>query len=427
MKFDASHGLFNEDIESYQKEVTRIHKMIHDRTGKGADFLGWVEWPVNYDKAEFERIIDVAAKVKDKAEVLLVCGIGGSYLGARAGIEMVQGLYPQNHTEVIFIGNTFSSTYFKQVEEHIQDKSVVLNVISKSGTTTETALAFRMLKQMMEKKYGKEECRSRIIATTDKARGTLKELADREGYETFVIPDDIGGRYSVITPVGLVPMAIMGLDIRKIMTGLLEAYNDLNTDDLKANPAYRYGVARRIEQNAGKSAEMLVTYEPQLRSLGEWWKQLFGESEGKDGKGILPCSATFSTDLHSLGQFIQEGNKVLFETILTVDNPTLDGTVPMDDKNEDNMNYLAGKSLDWVNKMACQGTLEAHVESGKVPNLVISIADMKEESFGYLCYFMFLACAMSCYMLDINPFNQPGVEIYKKNMFRLLGKPGAAK
>ena len=423
MKLNTSHALLKESIESYQEKVNELHKVIFERTGAGNDYMGWVNWAETYDKAEFERILEVAEKVKDKAEVLLVCGIGGSYLGARAAIEMIQGLYSGNKTEVIFVGNTFSSTYIAQVLKHIEDKSVVMNVISKSGTTTETALAFRVLLEFMEKKYGKEECKERIIATTDKARGTLKALADKEGYETFVIPDDIGGRYSVITPVGLVPLAIMGVDIKKIMAGLYDAYKELNTADLSKNPAYQYAVCRRILQNQGYDVEMFVAYEPQLAMLAEWWKQLLGESEGKDGKGILPDSANFSTDLHSLGQFIQEGKKVLFETILEVENPTEDLLIPNDAEDSDQMNYLAGKSYDWVNKMACLGTIEAHEVTGGVPNLIISIPDMKEYSFGYLCYFFFIATAMTCYMIDINPFNQPGVEIYKKNMFRLLGKP----
>ena len=423
MKLNTSHALLKESIESYQEKVNELHKVIFERTGAGNDYMGWVNWAETYDKAEFERILEVAEKVKDKAEVLLVCGIGGSYLGARAAIEMIQGLYSGNKTEVIFVGNTFSSTYIAQVLKHIEDKSVVMNVISKSGTTTETALAFRVLREFMEKKYGKEECKERIIATTDKARGTLKALADKEGYETFVIPDDIGGRYSVITPVGLVPLAIMGVDIKKIMAGLYDAYKELNTADLSKNPAYQYAVCRRILQNQGYDVEMFVAYEPQLAMLAEWWKQLLGESEGKDGKGILPDSANFSTDLHSLGQFIQEGKKVLFETILEVENPTEDLLIPNDAEDSDQMNYLAGKSYDWVNKMACLGTIEAHEVTGGGPNLIISIPDMKEYSFGYLCYFFFIATAMTCYMIDINPFNQPGVEIYKKNMFRLLGKP----
>lgn len=422
IQFDSSHAFLKENILDYQPKVNEIHKMIMEKTGAGNDFLGWVDWPNNYDKEEFDRILKVAENVKDKAEVLLVCGIGGSYLGARAAIEMIQGLYSGNKTEVIFIGNTFSSTYFKQVENYIKDKSVVLNVISKSGTTTETAMAFRMLKQIMEAKYGKEECKTRIIATTDKARGTLKELADKEGYETFVIPDDIGGRYSVTTAVGLLPLAIMGIDIVELMAGFKQAFDDLADADLNKNAAYQYAVARRILQNQGKDAEMLVTYEPQMTMVGEWWKQLFGESEGKDGRGVLPCSATFSTDLHSLGQFIQEGKKVLFETLLLVEHPTMDGLFPHDDENMDNMNYLENKSLDWVNKMACKGTLEAHEITGNVPNLILTLPDMKAHTFGYMCYFFFRACAMTCYMLDINPFNQPGVEVYKKNMFRLLGK-----
>ena len=423
MKLDSTQALLKEDISSYQEQVSRIHKMIHDKSGAGNDRLGWVDWAENYDKEEFERMIKVAEKLNDKTDCVVVCGIGGSYLGARAAIEMIQGLYPDHAKEVVFIGNTFSSNYISQVLNHIKDKDVVVNVISKSGTTTETALAFRLLKQFMERKYGKEECRGRILATTDRSKGTLKELANKEGYETFVIPDDIGGRYSVITPVGLLPMALMGIDIREVMKGLQAAYADLNTDDLSKNDAYQYAVARRILQNQGYNVEMFVTYEPQLQCLGEWFKQLMGESEGKEGKGILPDSATFSTDLHSLGQFIQEGKKVLFETLLAVEKPTLDSVVPTDPDNLDGMNYLAGKNLDWINKMAMKGTLAAHVETGGVPNLQISIPDMSAYSFGYQCYWFFKATAMTCYMLDINPFDQPGVEVYKKNMFKLLGKP----
>lgn len=422
IQFDSSHAFLKENMLDYQEKVNEVHKMILDKTGAGNDFLGWVDWPNTFDKEEFDRVLKVAANVKHKAEVLLVCGIGGSYLGARAAVEMIQGLYSDNKTEIIFIGNTFSSTYFKQVEKYIENKSVVLNVISKSGTTTETAMAFRMLKQLMEKKYGKEECKTRIIATTDKAKGTLKELAMKEGYETFVIPDDIGGRYSVTTAVGLLPLAIMGVDVQSLMAGFKQAFDDLQDADLTKNAAYQYAVARRILQNQGKDAEMLVTYEPQMTMVGEWWKQLFGESEGKEGLGVLPCSATFSADLHSLGQFIQEGKKVLFETLLLVEKPTLDGVFPHDDENMDNMNYLADKSLDWVNKMACKGTLEAHEITGNVPNLILTLPDMSAHTFGYMSYFFFRACAMTCYMLDINPFNQPGVEVYKKNMFRLLGK-----
>ena len=423
IKFDVSHGLLKEEVGSYQDQVSDIHAMIHEKTGAGNDFLGWVDWAETYDKEEFERMLAAADRLKDKAEVIVVCGIGGSYLGARAAAEMIQGLYPDNGHELVFVGNTFSSTYINQVMNHIKDKSVVLNVISKSGTTTETALAFRILRDFMEKKYGKEEARTRIIATTDKARGTLKSLADKEGYETFVIPDDIGGRYSVITPVGLLPLALAGVDIRAIMQGYQDATRELSSDVLEENPAYRYAVARRIMQNQGYNVELFVSYEMQMRSLSEWWKQLFGESEGKDGKGILPDSVIYSTDLHSMGQFVQEGRKVLFETVLDVETPNLDSEVPNDPENNDNMNYLTGKSLHWVNKQAFLGTLEAHEVTGGVPNLLITIPDMKEHTFGYMCYFFFIATAMTCYMLDINPFNQPGVEVYKKNMFKLLGKP----
>lgn len=422
IQFDSAHAFLNEDIASYQEKVSECHRYLMEKTGKGNDYVGWVEWPNTYDKEEFARLKTCAERMRGLCDVFIVCGIGGSYLGARAAIEMMNGLYGQQKPEIIFMGNTFSSTYIAQVMDYIKDKEVCVNVISKSGTTTETSVAFRLLKQFMEAKYGAQESAKRIVATTDRARGTLKALADEKGYETFVIPDDIGGRYSVITPVGLLPIAVAGIDIDAMMSGLKKAYDDMNTDDLSKNPAYQYAVCRRILQNMGKNAEMLVSYEPSMAMVAEWWKQLFGESEGKEEKGILPCSANFSTDLHSLGQFIQEGKKVLFETLLLVKKPMRDLLFPADAENADNMNYLAGKSIDWVNKMACQGTLEAHEETGHVPNLIITIPDMSSETFGYLCYFFFRACGMTCYLLDINPFNQPGVEVYKKNMFRLLGK-----
>lgn len=420
--FDTTHALLNEDMKTYQKQVDIAHEQLMNKTGKGNDFVGWVDWSETYDKEEFARIKACGKRLHDTCDVLVVCGIGGSYLGARAAIEMMNGLYGKGKPEIVFMGNTFSSTYIAQVMEYLKGKSVGVNVISKSGTTTETSLAFRLLKQFMETTYGKEEAAKRIIATTDKARGKLKEIADKEGYEQFVIPDDIGGRFSVITPVGLLPIAAAGIDIDAIMSGLSKAYHDLASADLDKNPAYAYAVARRILQSQGKDAEMLVSYEPSMAMVAEWWKQLFGESEGKEEKGVLPCSANFSTDLHSLGQFIQEGKKVLFETLLLVEKPMIDITFPSDEADVDGMNYLAGKSVDWVNKMACQGTIEAHVETGNVPNLMITIPDMSAESFGYMCYFFFRACGMTCYLLDINPFNQPGVEVYKKNMFRLLGK-----
>ena len=422
MKLDTTHAFLKEDVKSYQEVVNKYHEQLMKRTGKGNDFVGWVEWPHTYDKEEFDRMKKVAQKIREKCDVCIVCGIGGSYLGARAAIEMINGLYADKKPEIIFMGNTFSSTYIAQVLNYIKDKEVCVNVISKSGTTTETALAFRLLKQFMEDKYGKDGARERIVATTDKARGTFKAIADKEGYETFVIPDDIGGRFSVITPVGLFPIAVAGIDIDAIMTGLQKAYEDMADPDLAKNDAYAYAVCRRILENQGKNVEMLVSYESQMTMVAEWWKQLFGESEGKEEKGNLPTSANFSTDLHSLGQFIQEGKKVLYETLLLVEKPTLDITFPSDPDNADGMNYLAGKSVDWVNKMAAKGTLEAHEVTGNVPNLIITMPDMSAESFGYMCYFFFRACAMTCYMLDINPFNQPGVEVYKKNMFRLLGK-----
>lgn len=422
ISIDLSKALLKEDINNYSEKVKEAHQLLHSKKGLGNDYLGWLDLPYEYDKDEFNRIVNLASKLKDDCEVLLVCGIGGSYLGARAAVEMIKGLYPSTNREIIFIGNTFSSTYMMQVLKHIENKSVYLNVISKSGTTTETAIAFRILKQELEKRYSKEECQKRIIVTTDKAKGTLKALANQEGYETFVIPDDVGGRYSVLTPVGLFPMAMMDIDIVSMMDGFKEAYDDLKSDNLADNVSYQYAVARRILENQGKVAEMLVTYELQMTMVSEWWKQLFGESEGKNGKGLLPYSGTFSTDLHSLGQFVQEGNKCLFETLLLVKKPMLDGVFPSDDQNLDNMNYLSGKSLDWVNKMAQEGTLAAHVEEGKVPNIILNIEDTSAKSFGYMCYFFFKACAMSVYLINENPFNQPGVEVYKKNMFKLLGK-----
>lgn len=422
IKVDLSHAKLNEDLLNYQTKVSEAHNWLHNKTGKGNDYVGWVDWPLNYDKDEFERIVEVANRLKDTTDVLLVCGIGGSYLGARAALEMINGLFPKGKTEVIFVGNSFSANYIAQVLEYVKDKEVVLNVISKSGTTTETSVSFRLFKQMMEDKYGKEKARERIIATTDKARGTLKALANTEGYETFTIPDDIGGRYSVFTAVGLVAMAFAGINIREVMQGSLKAYEDLKNDDLNVNPAYQYAVARRILDNQGYSAEMFVTYELQLTSVAEWWKQLFGESEGKDGLGILPTSACFSTDLHSLGQFIQAGRKCLFETLLWINKMENDIVFPSQAEDFDHMNYLAGKNVSWVNEMAMRGTLSAHEEEGNVPNIIVNLEDNSAYSFGYMIYFFFKACGITCYLLDINPFNQPGVEVYKKKMFSLLGK-----
>ena len=421
IQLDLQHAHLKEDVKAYQEQVNQIDESLRMKTCKGNDFIGWMTWADDYDKGEFARIKTCAQKIQNDSDVFVVCGIGGSYLGARAAIEMINGLYAQKKPEIIFMGNTFSSSYIAQVMDYIKDKEVSVNVISKSGTTTETSIAFRILKQFMEGKYG-EDAKKRIYATTDKARGTLKALADKEGYETFVIPDDIGGRFSVITPVGLLPIAIAGIDIDEIMKGLHDGMGEYGDADLDKNPAYRYAVARRILQNEGYDVELFVNYEMQMQMIAEWWKQLFGESEGKDGKGILPDSVCNSTDLHSLGQFVQDGKKILFETNLYVEKPMIDLTFPSDDENLDNMNYLAGKSIDWVNKMAAKGTLQAHEETGGVPNIIITMPDMSAYSFGNMCMFYFKAIAMTTLMNDSNPFNQPGVEVYKKNMFKLLGK-----
>lgn len=421
IQLDLQHSHLKEDVKAYQEQVNQIDESLRMKTCKGNDFIGWMTWANDYDKEEFARIKTCAQKIQNDSDVFVVCGIGGSYLGARAAIEMINGLYAQKKPEIIFMGNTFSSSYIAQVMDYIKDKEVSVNVISKSGTTTETSIAFRILKQFMEGKYG-EDAKNRIYATTDKARGTLKTLADKEGYETFVIPDDIGGRFSVITPVGLLPIAVAGIDIDEIMKGLHDGMGEYGDADLDKNPAYRYAVARRILQNEGYDVELFVNYEMQMQMIAEWWKQLFGESEGKDGKGILPDSVCNSTDLHSLGQFVQDGKKILFETNLYVEKPMIDLTFPSDDENLDNMNYLAGKSIDWVNKMAAKGTLQAHEETGGVPNIIITMSDMSAYSFGNMCMFYFKAIAMTTLMNDSNPFNQPGVEVYKKNMFKLLGK-----
>ena len=421
ISLDLRNAKLNEDLSKWQEKVSIAHKQLHEKTGKGNDFLGWLDWPVNYDKDEFKRILALKERMKGKYNTVLVCGIGGSYLGARGAVEMVKGLYPNDGIEVIFVGNTFSTTYINQVLKHIENKEVVLNVISKSGTTTETSISFRIFKQFMERKYG-VDAKNRIYATTDKARGTLKSLADKEGYETFVIPDDIGGRYSVFTAVGLLPLALANVDIEALMKGSLDAYHDLDEEDVLKNPAYQYAVARRILNNQGYVAEMFVTYHPQLSMIAEWWKQLYGESEGKEEKGLLPTSACFSTDLHSLGQFVQEGTKVEYETIFYIDDMDGDMEFPSDKDDLDNMNYLAGKKLSWVCEKAFEGTLDAHSNEGKNPNMVIHLKDNSAYSFGYMIYFFFIACGMTCYLLDINPFNQPGVEVYKKKMFKLLGK-----
>ena len=421
IKLNLRKARLKEDIMLYQDDVKRCHGYLHEKTGLGSDFVGWVKWPVDYDKKEFKKIVDLPKKLKGKYNTVLVCGIGGSYLGARAAIEMINGLYPDSGIEVIYVGNTFSNTYISQVLRYIRNKDVVMNVISKSGTTTETAVSFRIFKDFLENKYG-EKAKERIIVTTSKDHGTLRAMANENGYESFTIPDDIGGRYSVLTAVGLVPMALCGIDVSEVMKGAKKAYDDLKTDKLEKNQAYQYAVARRILDKSGYDSEMFVTYHLQLQNVAEWWKQLFGESGGKDGKGVLPTSACFSTDLHSLGQFIQDGKKMLYETIFYVDKMKEDVTFPNDEENVDEMNYLSGKKLSWVNKMAMESTISAHSDDGGVPNIAIHLEDNSPFSFGYMAYFFFKACGMTCYLLGINPFNQPGVEVYKKKMFELLGK-----
>lgn len=405
----------------YQLDVSLYHEQLKNKTGYGNNYLGWHDWPINFSYSELKDIQDTAEYIRNNCDVFIVCGIGGSYLGAKAAIEMINGLYNHNGPEIIFIGNTFSSNYIHQVLQYIKDKDIICNVISKSGTTTETALAFRIIRQFIEEKY-KEKSKDRIFVTTDIEKGTLKQMSNIKGYKTFVIPDDIGGRFSVNTPVGLLPIAVAGIDIKSLMYGCKQAYKDFDNDNLEENQAYQYAVCRHIMDRKGKTAEMLISYEPQMAMFAEWWKQLFGESEGKSELGILPCSAIFSTDLHSMGQFIQDGKKCLFETLIKIERPTFDIIFPEDKEDLDKMNYLSGKSINWINQMACEGTTKAHVETGKVPNLEITIPNMDAFSFGYLIYFFFKAIAISTYLNKENPFDQPGVEIYKKNMFKLLGK-----
>ena len=416
--------LINEDIlKSYEKEVARINKMIDEKSGAGNDYLGWADWPVNYDKDELARIKKDAQYVRDNFDILVVCGIGGSYLGAKCAIDALKGLKSDDKLEIIFMGQTFSPNYVAQVLNYLKGKNFAINVISKSGTTTETSISFRLLKELLEKQVGKEKARRAIYATTDKARGALKTLCNNEGYTTYVLPDDIGGRYSVFTAVGTFPLACAGFDVEALLKGAQEARDDARNKPLMDNACYKYAVMRDYMYRHNKPIEMYVTYEPQMSQISEWLKQLFGESEGKEHKALFPASATFSTDLHSLGQYIQDGTPLLFETILNVKEPQLDVKIPHDNDDLDGLNYLEGKDLAFVNQKAFEGTLQAH-EDGGVPCNVIYLNKLDAYSLGYLFYFFMRACAMSAYMLDINPFNQPGVEVYKKNMFHLLGKKG---
>ena len=412
-------------LADYQDRINRITDMIATKKGPGSDYLGWDQWPANYDQKEFHLILDAAKSIRNSVEVLVVCGIGGSYLGARAAIEAIQGLFPkkEKQVEIIYMGQTFSPTYTQQVLDYLEKKSFAINVISKSGTTTETSIAFRLLKALLEKKIGVAASKKLIYATTDKEKGALRLLATQEGYTTFSLPDDIGGRYSVLTAVGLLPIAAAGIDIQALMQGAKEAMQLYSNNHIDTNLAIQYAITRH-QLYQEKSVEMFVTYEPQFSMIAEWLKQLFAESEGKENKGLLPGSVSFSTDLHSVGQFIQDGSPILFETILYVKKPSLDVSVPLSVNDADGLNYLAGRPMSFVNEKSYLGTLQAHVEEGQVPVMVITLDQMDAHHLGHLFYFFMKACAYSGYLLGINPFNQPGVEIYKRNMFRLLGKKG---
>ena len=415
------------ELQAILPQVEAAHRTIHEKSGPGNDFLGWLDLPVNYDREEFDRIVKAAQKIRSNSQVLVVIGIGGSYLGARAAIELLHSQLYNNLSgdgpQIYFAGNSISPTYLNQILKLCEGKDFSINVISKSGTTTEPALAFRIFRDLAIKKYGREGAKERIFCTTDKAKGTLKQLADEEGYETFVIPDDVGGRYSVLTAVGLLPIAVSGSDISKLMQGAAKAREDLSVCDLDKNDCYRYAALRNILYRKGKAIEILVSYEPAFSMMAEWYKQLFGESEGKDNKGIYPSSAIFSTDLHSMGQFIQEGSRILFETVVDIAEPQQDLYIQPDPNNFDGLNFLSGQNMSVVNRKAMQGTILAHTEGG-VPNMVLQLPAINEEELGYLIYFFEKACALSGYLLAVNPFNQPGVESYKKNMFALLGKPG---
>ena len=436
VSFDYSKALTfvgQHEVDYLAGAVKNAHDQLRGGTGAGSDYLGWIDLPVNYDKEEFARIKQAAAKIQSDSDVLIVIGIGGSYLGARAAIEMLSHSFDnmlpdgkRKTPQIFFAGNNISSTYVTHLLQLLEGRNWSINVISKSGTTTEPAIAFRIFREKLEQRYGKEEARKRIYATTDRAKGALKKLATEEGYESFIIPDDVGGRYSVLTAVGLLPIAAAGIDIDAMMQGAADASKAYGSADLKENEAYQYAAVRNALYRKGKATEILVNYEPSLHFVSEWWKQLYGESEGKDNKGIFPASVDFSTDLHSMGQFIQEGARNLFETVIQVAEVSEHLTIGNDPADLDGLNFLTGKTMDFVNKKAFQGTLLAHTD-GNVPNLVVTIKDFSPYTFGYLVYFFEIACGISGYLLGVNPFDQPGVEAYKKNMFALLGKPGYEK
>ncbi len=415
------------ELTALKDQVSSAHKMVHEKSGLGNDFLGWVDLPENYDREEFARIKSAAERIKKNTEVFIVIGIGGSYLGARAAIELLASPFYNNlkkdTPDIYFVGNNISATYLNEILSICEGRDVSVNIISKSGTTTEPALAFRVFRNLLEKKYGKDGAKERIFATTDKARGTLKELSDKEGYETFVVPDDVGGRYSVLTAVGLLPIAVAGIDIDAMMEGAQIARRELAVDDIEKNDCYKYAAIRNALYRKGKSVEMLISYDPAFTMMAEWFKQLFGESEGKDNKGIFPASAVFSTDLHSMGQFIQSGSRIMFETVVNIKSPKKDLFIDADPNNFDGLNFLSNQNMSVVNQKAFEGTVLAHTEGG-VPNIILDVEKIDEKVFGYMVYFFEKACAISGYMLGVNPFDQPGVESYKKNMFALLGKPG---
>ena len=423
-------GISQRNILEYKEKVENIHKDLNRRAKLENDFVGWLHLPTNYDKKEFSRIKKAAKKIKKESDILVVIGIGGSYLGARAVIESLTSTFnnmltpkERKYPQILFAGNNLSPNYINELIEYIGDKDFSVNVISKSGTTTEPAIAFRIFREILENKYGIDEARSRIYVTTDKKKGALKTLADSEGYEEFVIPDNIGGRFSVLTAVGLLPIATAGIDIDKLMEGAKNAQERFDDPNLKYNICYQYAVVRNILYKLCKTTEILVNYEPKMQYFTEWWKQLYGESEGKDEKGIFPAGALFTTDLHSMGQYIQDGRRTLFETVIRIKEPNSDIKINSDDDNLDGLNYLAGKGLDYVNKKAMEGTVQAHV-SGDVPNIMINVKRLNEICIGELIYFFEKACSVSGMILGINPFNQPGVEEYKRNMFKLLKKPG---
>ena len=422
--------VLEKNVMQYTDEVAKIHQELHEKSKSKKEFLGWIDLPTNYDKKEFEKIKKSAQKIQEDSEVLLVIGIGGSYLGARAVIEALTNTFynmqdskVRKTPQILYVGNNLNPNYINDIIDLIGNRDLSINVISKSGTTTEPAIAFRIFRELLENKYGLKEAKKRIFVTTDSKKGALKTLASRERYTTFVIPDNVGGRYSVLTAVGLLPIAVAGIDIDKLMNGARIAQDKYADENLKYNECYKYAVVRNVLYQKEKNIELLVTYEPKMHYMIEWWKQLFGESEGKEGKGIYPSGAEFTTDLHSLGQYIQEGRRNLFETVINIKHSESDLKINADEDDLDGLNYLEGKSLDYINKRAMEGTISAHVE-GDVPNILITMDKLDAETLGHLIYFFELACAMSGKLLGINPFDQPGVEKYKTNMFKLLGKPG---